>query len=375
MVEPHTERPATAEDSSAVQAGTYSELVNTVLFFVSQGTEKGLIQLTDDYDGDVEEDLNRACLEVAKDDPLGAYAVDFIKNDCTKVLTTYEATITISYRRTREQIRSLVNVTGTSAIRDEVRAALADFQSEVALRVGYFTESADSIAALVRQAYYDEPAGALGMPEFTVSLYPASGGQQRIVEILLTYPEYTQALRQKSVVFFFFKQKTAYEISACLVGSDVPYLKSVESPYERQYHEKMRRIIGKDYDYVEYNDSRTGEPYQSADTTHKDLGGFVQYNTLVSNGRSYRYIGQFVSSRYCFDFSTDAAGVPCMYYYGFGHGVGMSQCGAVGYAAEEGMGYRDILKHYYSGVSIRTVGSGTSSGGGLFSWLRRLLGM
>ena len=81
---------------------------------------------------------------------------------------------------------------------NEVRAALADFQSEVALRVGYFTESADSIAALVRQAYYDEPAGALGMPEFTVSLYPASGGQQRIVEILLTYPEDTQALRQKS---------------------------------------------------------------------------------------------------------------------------------------------------------------------------------
>ena len=75
----------------------------------------------------------------------------------------------------------------------------------------------------------------------------------------------------------------------------MPYLKSVESPYERQYHEKMRRVIGKDYDYVEYNDSRTGEPYQSADTTHKDLGGFVQYNTLVSNGRSYRYIGQFVS--------------------------------------------------------------------------------
>ena len=25
-----------------------------------------------------------------------------------------------------------------------------------------------------------------------------------------------------------------------------------------------------------------------------------------------------------------------MNYYGFGHGVGMSQCGAVGYAAEEG---------------------------------------
>ena len=83
----------------------------------------------------------------------------------------------------------------------------------------------------------------------------------------------------------------------------------------------------------------TGSP---ADTTHKDLGGFVQYNTFVSNGKSYRYIGQFVSSRYCFDFSADENGTPCMNYYGFGHGVGMSQCGMVGYAQEQGMGYRDI---------------------------------
>lgn len=93
-------------------------------------------------------------------------------------------------------------------------------------------------------------------------------------------------------------------------GTDVPYLQSVESPYEEQYHNKLRRVIGKDYTYKEYNDSRTGEPYVSADTTHKDLGGFVQYNTFVSNGRSYRYIGQFVSSRYCFDFGADESGTP-----------------------------------------------------------------
>ena len=154
-------------------------------------------------------------------------------------------------------------------------------------------------------------------------------------------------------------------------GTDVPYLQSVESPYEEQYHNLLRRCIGKDYKYVEYNDSRTGAPYVSADTSHKSLGGYVLYNTFVSNGRSYRYINQFVSSRYCFDFGTDQSGTPCMTYYGFGHGVGMSQCGAVGYAAEQKMGYRDILKHYYTGASIRTQGS---SGGGLFGWLRGLFG-
>ena len=116
-------------------------------------------------------------------------------------------------------------------------------------------------------------------------------------------------------------------------------------------------------------DSKTGQPYESADTTHKDLGGFVQYNTLVSNGRSYRYINQFVSSRYCFDFGTDASGTPCMTYYGYGHGVGMSQCGAVGYAAEEGMNYKQILQHYYTGAKIRTS---TTRSGGLFGWLAGL---
>jgi stage II sporulation protein D len=43
--------------------------------------------------------------------------------------------------------------------------------------------------------------------------------------------------------------------------------------------------------------------------------------------------------------------------HGFGHGVGMSQYGAYGYA-QHGRGYRFILAHYYSGTTIGQV-SGT----------------
>lgn len=196
MVEPHVEQPAVAGDSSTLQVSTYSELVNGVLFLVSQGMEQGMIQLTD-YLGDVEEDLNRACLEVAKDDPLGAYAVDFIKNSYTRVLTTYEAVISITYRHTKEQVQNLVNVTSTSAIRKEVAEALSGYRPELVLRVGYFTGDEGSVADLVRQAYYDAPATAMGMPECTVTLYPDSG-TQRIVEILLTYPEEEGTMREKS---------------------------------------------------------------------------------------------------------------------------------------------------------------------------------
>src|SRR4051794_3168216 len=40
--------------------------------------------------------------------------------------------------------------------------------------------------------------------------------------------------------------------------------------------------------------------------------------------------------------------------HGFGHGIGLSQYGALGYA-QHGFGYRDIIGHYYAGTSISTL--------------------
>ena len=188
MVEPHVEQPVLSEDSSALQVGTYSELVNGVLFLVSQGETEGTIQLID-YRGEVEEDLSRACLEVATEDPLGAYAVDKITHSYARVLTTYEAAISISYRRTREQIQSISNISSTSAIRRAAAGALAEHRPELALRVSYFTGDANTVVNLIRQAYYDDPASAMGLPRYTVALYPEDGpGVQRVVEMVFSYP-------------------------------------------------------------------------------------------------------------------------------------------------------------------------------------------
>jgi len=44
---------------------------------------------------------------------------------------------------------------------------------------------------------------------------------------------------------------------------------------------------------------------------------------------------------------------------GFGHGVGLSQEGARGFA-EHGFDYRRILRHYYRGTSVGTLSPGRS---------------
>ena len=45
---------------------------------------------------------------------------------------------------------------------------------------------------------------------------------------------------------------------------------------------------------------------------------------------------------------------------GFGHGVGMSQEGALGYA-EHGFSYQQILAHYYTGTALGTAPANTSA--------------
>lgn len=195
----HVQVPLSDEDSAAIWVENYSELVSAILYQVSLHQETGIVRLRD-WKGDVEDSLARACEEVSRDDPLGAYAVDRIQHKYTRMVTYYEAVITIDYRRTAEQIASVSTVTGSGAIRAELRDALAGFVTETAFRINYFdeTQGEDYILDLVRQAYYDTPEAALGLPAAEVSLYPDSG-QQRVVEVLLTYPEEPQVLREKSL--------------------------------------------------------------------------------------------------------------------------------------------------------------------------------
>lgn len=205
----HADHPATEEDPSILRAETYDQLVNAIHYMIEQNLTNGVIHISNykgrDGSTDVESGLSDACDEVKYEDPLGAYAVEYIRHETTYIVSYYEASIDISYRRTQEQVKNIVTVTGSSAIRRELQDTLLRFGSEAVLRVSYFTEDERFIRALIRQAYYDTPIAAMGMPDVQVSIYPnpddarAYGGTQRIVEIGLTYPEDQESLHKKSV--------------------------------------------------------------------------------------------------------------------------------------------------------------------------------
>lgn len=184
-VTPYNPAQTAEGDSSVLRAESYQELVNALMYFVTQSADEGAVRLYMDSQ-DLEADLEAACLEVVQESPLGAYAVEHIKYSVTPLVTYSEAQVQITYRRSREQIASIANATGITAIRSELRSALSSFDREHALRISYFDSDETFIPTLVRQAYLSVPAAALDYPDITVAVYPDSG-RQRIVEIGLTY--------------------------------------------------------------------------------------------------------------------------------------------------------------------------------------------
>lgn len=196
VVSPYQPISNSSGTSTALRVENYQELVNAVLYLITMGAEEGVLNLYN-YTQDVETDLTRACLEVIQEDPLGAYSVEYISHDYSLIVSYYEVNLQITYRRSQEQVSSITSVTGSGATRRMISRALTTFSPESVLRVSYFTENEAYIEELVRQAYYDSPVAALGMPETEISIYPDSG-IQRIVEIILTYPAGSELLRQQS---------------------------------------------------------------------------------------------------------------------------------------------------------------------------------
>ena len=194
----HSTAPVTEGDTHTLRAENHQELVNALMYFVTQHQEKGTVRLYTDW-ANVNTHLEDACLEVVQEDPLGAYAVEFIKYSVSPLVTYSEAQVEITYRRSKEQIEGIQPATGTTMIRSKMNDAFSVFASECVLRIGYFDRDEAYIRALAHQSFYDSPATALDFPDIDVNIYP-DHGRQRVVELKLRYHLPTDELSSRKTM-------------------------------------------------------------------------------------------------------------------------------------------------------------------------------
>ncbi|MFP7298635.1 stage II sporulation protein D [Neobacillus niacini] len=153
----------------------------------------------------------------------------------------------------------------------------------------------------------------------------------------------------------FFSTSNGYtENSEDYWSNEMPYLRSVSSPWDKNSPKfnSVKEVTLKQFESalgVKVGSSGTiGKIVER--TTGKRVAK-VDFNGKVLTGKQIREKLDLRSS----DFDWERKGNSIVITTrGFGHGVGMSQYGANGMAAD-GKDYQEIVKHYYQGVEVTSA--------------------
>ena len=140
-------------------------------------------------------------------------------------------------------------------------------------------------------------------------------------------------------------------------GNVIPYLVSVPSKEEEQYSPK----VNQQFEFTQKEWASTfglkwsDQIIQTFQVTNTDSNRVesLQMNGKTWTGREVRTLLGLPSTDFDIRFHTDRVVVETV---GYGHGVGMSQYGAE-VLANDSVGAKDILLHYYTGTKIKSLSS------------------
>ena len=267
-----------------------------------------------------------------------------------------------------------INVTmnGTQQTMDLVTCLAMIAQNELGPNAPAEAYKAQCVAAhcwILSQGGYPSVAG-------TTPGAAATAAAQEVARVLVTY--------NGNVCFtpYFASASKGTASAADVWGSDRAWLQAVDSPYDEttasNWHtngatsgtarfsratvqQRILDVLGIDLSGVDPNKwFKVLSANQYGWVTKMQIGPDEGPNTTCRGTwfRENLLARQSVDGRslrsQCFTVSYDA-GTDCFIFdvYGYGHGCGMSQWGAIGYA-NNGWGYQDILLHYYPGTTITT---------------------
>ncbi|MBS4538317.1 stage II sporulation protein D [Clostridium sp. D2Q-11] len=153
------------------------------------------------------------------------------------------------------------------------------------------------------------------------------------------------------------------EASEEVFSSAKPYLRPVESPYEGEspsirdnFKISIDKFISKlkeKYPTINITKDNIEDKIDLIEKTSTGRISKIRIDNVVMSGRDLRTLFGFKSTNFTITVIPKDNEI-IIQTIGNGHGVGMSQWGANG-MAEKGSNYKEILKHYYTGVEILQV--------------------
>jgi hypothetical protein len=195
---PHLAQGDSDPAAAAMTANSHDSLKAAVIGVIRNGERQADIRVTD-YPGELTRaDVSALIREIQTQEPIGAYAVDYIDFDLPPpVLSQYTVTLYIVYNHTVRPV--ITPVSGREKLEEAVHSALRDRRDRLTVEMPYYNAQEHDIENMARLYYYSHPAWAMEYPEVAVSQYPSSGNSlQRIVEFEMIWQSPDSVLRRKT---------------------------------------------------------------------------------------------------------------------------------------------------------------------------------
>ena len=195
-IRPHVEQPTQATTELPDELPVVSsrlELRGAILSLIENWKESGLI-LIRDYDGDVEQHLSEAIEFTTRQNPTGAYAVDFATGELLQQDGEQYIQMSIVFRRSAAEIDSIVRVNDNKAAYLKIIEALESFSNSLTLKIQNYKN--EDFSTYILDYCLANPRTILAIPEFSATVYPEKG-TSRILELHFAYPESKEAMRTK----------------------------------------------------------------------------------------------------------------------------------------------------------------------------------
>jgi stage II sporulation protein D len=171
--------------------------------------------------------------------------------------------------------------------------------------------------------------------------------------IMKTAYQYITYNGELAEALFFSTSSGLTENSEDVFITSVPYLRSVESPYDA-ISPAFNNVVDLTYDVfcnllgIKYTTDIKVEVLSKTPTGRINS---IKINEKTFTGSDVASLLGLKSSNFSIN---NQDGKIYITTKGFGHGVGMSQYGAEG-MANQGFTYDEILKHYYTGIEIEKI--------------------
>jgi len=187
---PHQHDPYERPPEEQIEVSDFEELMEEILGLIMQHADTGLI-VANSYDGDITADVERASHEIMNNDPIGVFAVADITATTNRIVSFFEVEISIEYKRTKQQLDSLVNISTERYLSTELLNIMSDYLDEAVFRTS-LRITGDDIIGFARDVYYMNPRRIYMLPVIAVETFRGSG-DDKIFEVRFGFASIAQA--------------------------------------------------------------------------------------------------------------------------------------------------------------------------------------